>query len=127
MASDFIENYDGNPAFQFIRDVPVTWDTTVVINGEVEDFLTIARKDRNSFDWYLGAITDEEPRSFAISLGFLGDGSYRASIYADSDSTDWIFNPSAYTITEKFVSKDTVINISLASGGGQAIRFKHIP
>ena len=98
-----------------------------MINGEVEDFLTIARKDRNSFDWYLGAITDEEPRSFAISLGFLGDGSYRASIYADSDSTDWIFNPSAYTITEKFVSKDSVINISLASGGGQAIRFKHIP
>ena len=98
-----------------------------MINGEVEEFLTIARKDRNSFDWYLGAITDEEPRSFEISLGFLGDGSYRASIYADSDSTDWIFNPNAYTITEKFVSKDSVINISLASGGGQAIRFKHIP
>ena len=54
MAADFIENYVDVPAFQFIKDVPVDWDTTVVINGEIGKYVTVARRDRNSQDWYLG-------------------------------------------------------------------------
>ena len=63
MAADLLENYEANPGpFQFIKDVPVDWEDTRVLNGEVGDFVTIVRKDRNSDDWYLGSITDEEGR-----------------------------------------------------------------
>ena len=68
MASDFIENYYKNSAFNFIKDVPVSWDSTVVINGEIGEFITIARKDRESKDWYLGSITNQNDRIFKINL-----------------------------------------------------------
>ena len=55
MAADLPENYAKYPKpFQFIKDVPVDWSDTRVLNGEVGDYVTIARKDRNSDDWYVG-------------------------------------------------------------------------
>ena len=85
MAADLPENYAKYPKpFQFIKDVPVDWSDTRVLNGEVGDYATIARKDRNSDDWYLGAITDEQPRTLRVSLGFLDEGKkYYATIYRD--------------------------------------------
>ena len=85
MAADLPENYAKYPKpFQFIKDVPVDWSDTRVLNGEVGDYVTIARKDRNSDDWYLGAITDENAAYAAVSLGFLDDGKkYYATIYRD--------------------------------------------
>ena len=94
MAADFIENYEDVPAFQFIKDVPVDWDTTVVINGEIGEYVTIARRDRNSQDWYLGSITNEEARTFDVDLSFLdAKGGYTAEIYADGPKADWELNP----------------------------------
>ena len=85
MAADLPENYAKYPKpFQFIKDVPADWSDTRVLNGEVGDYATIARKDRNSDDWYLGAITDEEPRTLRVSLSFLDEGKkYYATIYRD--------------------------------------------
>ncbi|MDE6715537.1 MAG: glycoside hydrolase family 97 protein, partial [Muribaculaceae bacterium] len=57
MASDLPENYRGNKAFDFIKDVPVDWDTTQVVDAVIGDYVITARKDRNSDDWYVGAIT----------------------------------------------------------------------
>ena len=71
MASDFIENYNDNSAIEFIKAVPVSWDTTIVLNGEIENYLTIARKDRQSNDWYIGSITNQKSRSFQFKLSFL--------------------------------------------------------
>ena len=63
MVADLPENYAKYPGpFQFIKDVPADWADTRVLNGEVGDYATIARKDRNSDDWYLGAVTDENAR-----------------------------------------------------------------
>ena len=70
MASDFIENYENQPAFAFIKEVPVDWQTTEVIDGEIGEYVTIARKDSNSEDWYLGSITNEKARDFSIPLDF---------------------------------------------------------
>ena len=71
MAADLPENYAKYPKpFQFIKDVPVDWSDTRVLNGEVGDYVTIARKDRNSDDWYLGAITDEQ-RAYAAGVAEL--------------------------------------------------------
>ena len=63
MAADLPENYARYPGpFQFIKDVPADWADTRVLNGEVGDYATIVRKDRNSEDWYLGSVTDEAAR-----------------------------------------------------------------
>ena len=71
MLADFIENYQGHPALQFIKDVPTDWDSTLVLNGEIGEYLTVARKDRNSQDWFLGSITNERSRTFEIDLSIL--------------------------------------------------------
>jgi alpha-glucosidase len=124
MASDFIENYENQPAFQFIKDVPVDWDTTVVINGEVGEYITVARKDRNSKDWYLGSITNDESRTFEINLSFLDtNGIYEAEYYADGKNSDWESNP--YDIEIGTDNVGSVYHFNLAKGGGHAVRFKY--
>ncbi len=124
MAADLPENYEGHPAFQFIRDVPVDWSETVVLNGEIGEFVTIARKDRNSEDWYLGSVTNEKARTLAIPLDFLSNGiTYTAQIYADGADADWVTNPYSYEIGEQKVFPGDIFDIRLAPGGGQAVRF----
>lgn len=122
MAADLIKNYKGHPAFQFIRDVPVIWEETKVINGEVGDFVTIARKERTLNNWFIGAITDENARNMELKFDFLPeDKKYTATIYADGENADWKLNPVSYKINKIEVTKNTVLNLSLAPGGGAAI------
>lgn len=124
MLADLPENYMGHPAFQFLRDVPVDWETTLVLNAKIGDFVTIVRKDVNSNDWYLGSVTDENSREFEISLDFLEEGrKYKAQIYADAADAEYGKNPEVYAISEMEVNKDSRLSIKLAKGGGQAIRF----
>ena len=126
MASDFIENYKGQPALEFIKSVPVNWDTTIVLNGEIEKYLTIARKDKNSNDWFMGSISNETSRAFELALTFLEEGTYEASIYSDTEQTDLINRPGLYNISHMtYTGKDT-IKIKMSSGGGQAIHFKYL-
>jgi len=126
MAADLIENYEGHPAFQFIKDVPVNWETTKVIDAKIGDYIITARKDSDSDDWYLGAIADEEKRDFNISLDFLGDGKYEAQIYSDSEKTDLKTAPMEYQIIKKEVTAADHLDLKLANSGGAAIRFKKI-
>ena len=123
MASDFIENYDANPAFQFIEDVPVNWDTTIVLGGEVGEFITVARKDRDSEDWYLGSITDSESRMISVDLSFLNPQcQYEVEFYADGKQVDWESNPLLMEIGARPVESE--YRFWLAPGGGHAARFK---
>jgi alpha-glucosidase len=125
MAADLPENYEGQPAFQFIRDVAVDWDTTVVIDGEIGDHVIVARKTRGEDEWFLGAITDEEARSFDVPLGFLPAGRrYVAEIYADGPGADWRDNPLPVAIRQQDVDAGTTLRIEMAPGGGQAIRIR---
>lgn len=125
MASDLPENYAAHlDAFQFIKDVPVDWDVTVVPAAVIGDYVAIARKDRNSTDWYLGVATDEEARNVDVSLDFLdADAEYTAQIYADAPDADWQTNPTAYVITEQTVTAEDILPVKLAAGGGTAVRF----
>ncbi len=124
MLADLPENYVGNPAFKFLQDVPVNWDTTVVLNAQIGDFLTIVRKDINSNDWYLGSITNQEQREFDLPLTFLSNGkSYSAEIYADGKDACFDSNPESVQISKMEVTNKTILKIKLAKGGGQAIRF----
>ena len=125
MAADLPENYAKFPKpFQFIKDVPTDWDQTRVLNGEVGDYVTMARKDRNSDDWYLGSISDEQPRTLDVKLDFLDAGRrYWATIYRDGADAGFEGNPASVEIETRPVSRADTLALKLAPGGGQAIRF----
>ena len=124
MAADLPENYEGKPAFQFIRDVAVDWETSRTIDGRIGDYVIVARKAKNSNDWFLGAITDEEGRTFNVPLNFLTPGrKYTAEIYADGPGANWATNPLPVSISKRTVDSNTNLSVVLAPGGGQAVRF----
>jgi alpha-glucosidase len=124
MAADLPENYVGKPAFQFIRDVAVDWDTSKTIDGKIGDYVIVARKAKNSEDWFLGAITDEEARTFDVPLSFLTPGkNYTAEIYADGPGASWYANPLPVSISKRNVNSNTSLKVVLAPGGGQAVRI----
>lgn len=124
MASDLPENYRGHKAFDFIRDVPTDWHETVVPEAVIGDYCVFARRDRNSEDWYLGAVTDEEPRTVDVALSFLAPGiSYTAQIYADGEAADWRTNPLSMRYEERHITAQDTLRVRMASGGGCAVRF----
>lgn len=126
MVPDLPENYARFPdAFQFIVDVPTDWEESIAIAGEVGNYVAIARKERGGEDWYVGAITDEQSRTLRLSLDFLDDSSdYIATIYRDGNDADWQSNPYDYIIDERQLSRNQQLDLTLAAGGGAAIRFR---
>src|SRR5881394_1101882 len=128
MAADLPENYEHQPAFQFIRDVAVDWDTTRVLAGKIGDYVIVARRERNGPSWYIGAITDEEGRTFDIPLSFLSPGRrYVAEIYGDGPGANWLTNPLPVAISKRPVDSRSRLHVVLAPGGGQAIRIRPAP
>jgi len=125
MAADLVEHYEANPKpLQFIKDVGVDWSKTNVLNGVVGDYVTIARKERGTDNWFLGSITDENARSFDISLDFLDSGvEYTATIYKDGKDAHWDQNPLALDIETIKVTRESNLSLKLAEGGGVAISF----
>ncbi|NLP56823.1 glycoside hydrolase family 97 protein [Lutibacter sp. B1] len=125
MAADLIENYEGNPALQFIRDVGVDWQQTKVLNGEIGDFVTIARKEKNTENWFVGGITDENAREMEISFDFLSPNTtYEAIIYEDAENAHWNDNPTAINIRNIEITNQSNLKLKLAPGGGFAISLK---
>jgi alpha-glucosidase len=125
MAADLPENYEANPgAFQFIKDVAVDWDDTRMLAGDVGDLAVFARKARNSPEWFLGAVGDEQERHFDVSLSFLQPGRrYEAQIYRDGDDADYRTNPRSIVIEKRIVTSKDRLAERIAPGGGTAVRF----
>jgi len=125
MAADLLEHYEANPGpFQFIKDVPVDWETTRVLNGEIGEYVTIARRERGGDDWYLGAVTDAQPRTLEVALDFLEPGRrYTAQVYRDGDHADYRDSREDIVIEAREVTSTETLTLRLAPGGGQAIRF----
>ena len=128
MAADLPENYEKYPdAFQFIKDVAADWDESEYIEAEPGDYLTVARKTKGKESWFLGAITDENPRKTEIKLDFLTPNKkYKAIIYQDGKTADWQKNPINYEIKTMTVTSKTKLKLVLAAGGGTAISFMPI-
>lgn len=127
MASDLPENYAGNPAFEFIELVGVEWEKSIVLDGKIGDYVMTARKDKNSGNWFVGAITDENSRHLALNLNFLDQGKkYMAKFFKDAPDSDWKTNPYPVVIEEKEVDASSVIDLYLAPGGGTAVYLMEI-
>ena len=135
MAADAIENYEGQPALSFIESCPTTWRKTLVLNGEIGQYVSVARQERASYRegmlqkggdrWFIGCITNEEARQMDIPLNFLDAGArYRAIIYEDGPDADYEHNPYAITIRQMEVNGESVLHLSLARSGGAAVRVE---
>jgi len=126
MAADLPENYAPfMDAFQFIKDVPVEWERSVYLEAAPMEYVTIARKDKNSDAWYLGSVTDAKPHDSVLKLDFLDEGrKYEATIYADAKNADYKTNPQAYVITKKKVTAKSTLKLHSAPGGGFAVSIK---
>ncbi len=122
MACDLPQNYENQPAFQFIRDVGVDWEQSIVLDGEVGDFVTIAREERGTGNWFVGSITDENKRTVKINFDFLPEGkTFKAKIYKDGANAHYKTNPLDIIIEEENIDKNTIKEFVLGEGGGLAI------
>ncbi|WP_396163421.1 glycoside hydrolase family 97 protein [Flavobacterium sp.] len=123
MAADLPEHYNRFlDAFQFIKDVPVEWTTSKYLEAEPGYYITTARKDKNSNNWFVGNSNGYQKRTSTITLDFLEKGKkYEATIYADAPNADYKTNPQAYKITKQKVTNTTKLQVFTAAGGGYAI------
>lgn len=126
MAADLPEHYEKHlDAFQFIKDVPVEWERSVYLEAEPMDYVTVARKDKNSDEWYVGSTAGTADRKSEIALSFLDPGrKYEATIYAEAPDANTVDGQTRYTITKKTVTSKSKLSIHELAGGGYAISIK---
>jgi alpha-glucosidase len=117
MVSDDPQAYEDEPAFDFIRQVPTTWDETRVLGGTPDTYVAIAR--RSGSDWFIGAMTNWTPRDVKLPMNFLGDGKFTARLFIDNGQT--ASDPKALTISERPILSTDSLTLHLSSGGGAAI------
>lgn len=117
------DQYRGEPEIEFFRKVPTVWDDTRVIAGKIGEYAAVAR--RSGEDWFMGAINNRQGRTLKLPLAFLAaDRSYSARIFHD--------DPAAPTRTKvgietRVVNAQTVLDVALRSGGGQAVWITPAP
>lgn len=122
MAADLYEHYEGQPAFQFIQDVGVDWEQSRVLAGEIGKYLVIARQERETLNWFIGGVTNEQGKRVSIALNFLEEGTtYDGVIYKDGESAHWNDNPTNIDIETTPFKKGEAVEIEMAPGGGFAI------
>ncbi|WP_372756030.1 glycoside hydrolase family 97 protein [Mariniflexile sp.] len=128
MAADLPEHYEQfMDAFQFIKDVAIDWDESIYLEAEPGKYITVARKAKDSNNWFVGNVNGVNKRTSNIQFDFLDKGKkYTATIYADAKDAHYKTNPQAYTIqTRKITSKSKLSEVS-APGGGYAISIIEI-
>ncbi|HVN79477.1 MAG TPA: glycoside hydrolase family 97 protein, partial [Terriglobia bacterium] len=109
-------NYRGQPGLEFYRLVPTTWDETKVLDGQVGEFIVMARKSGNR--WFIGAMNDSKPRTVEVSLSSLGTGKYSLQYFADAqDAADF---PDHVSIATREIATSEKLAIQMAPGGGYA-------
>ena len=123
MAADQIENYEHQPAFKFIEEVPTNWERTLVPHAAMGKYVTYVRQQRGTDNWYVGSVTDAQARDLDLQLDFLGEGEYTAVIYEDGPGADYRTNPYPMTIRRVDVDKTKTLHLHLAPGGGAAIQI----
>lgn len=122
MVCDYPQAYLGQPGFDFIQQVPTIWDETRVPAAEISQYITIAR--RKEGDWYVGTINNSTARTISVSLAFLPEGRYEATLYADAP--DVVQQPNHLVQQTRMVSRTDTLQLQLASGGGHAMRLRRV-
>lgn len=122
MVADYPAAYEGQPGFEFIEDVPTTWDETKVLNAVPGKYITIARRKGNA--WYAAAITNHEARMLKVKFDFLPAGRFQLSLYHDDAKTE--FNPDMLIKETSVIRNRDSISLNLVSGGGMAMEIRPV-
>lgn len=122
MLADVPEHYRDQPEFEFLRQVPATWDDTRVVNGAIGDHITVAR--RSGRRWFVGSLTDEHPRSLPVPLDFLGAGEHVAHLCTDAPETDLESAPDAVATSSWLVDAATTVRAEMTGGSGHSMRIE---
>ncbi len=110
--------------WEFIRDVPVRWERTVPLLGEIGKYYVVARQEWDGKDWYIGGVTNEEGRKVELYIDFLEPQSnYTATIYRDSEDAHYRDHQLGYVIEEKVLRQGDRLEMYIAPGGGFAIKL----
>jgi alpha-glucosidase len=117
LVSDYPQAYEGQPGFEFIRQVPSSWDETRVLAAEPGNYAAIAR--RKGQDWYIGAMNDWTARSLRLPLSFLPAGVvYQGECYRDAEET--LADPNHLAEEQRAFRREDLWEVWLAPGGGLA-------
>lgn len=109
------------PAFmELLGSIPTVWDTTRILDARLSDYIVTARK--KGPDWYIGALNDSTARELAISLDFLPEGNYQATVCEDGANADRY--PADYRLSESSLSRGDSLKIRMAPGGGYMVRLR---
>lgn len=122
-----LQIFSGNPSqgylepkfMEFLGSLPTTWDETKILDAKVGNYIVTARQKGNN--WYIGGMTDWAPRDFSIKLDFIGAGGYEMTSCTDGINADKY--AADYTLASKAVTKNDVVNVHLAPGGGFLLRL----
>jgi alpha-glucosidase len=113
-------SYRGQKGIEFLKVVPTTWDETRALDGAIGEYVTIARRQGNR--WFLGSMTNSDPRTLKVPLDFLGKGQYRVHLFADTpESAD---APDSVAETTRLATAADVLTLPLAPAGGVAAWFE---
>ena len=122
MAADCIDNYEEHPMFAFVEMLNPDYDESVVLQGEIGEFVVVAR--RTGSTWYVAAVTNDEERELVLPLDFISDTAHEAFLFLDGDDADYETNPLSFSVEQREVGKGEVLRLRLARGGGCAIVIK---
>src|SRR4029077_12815063 len=122
MVCDYPEAYEGQPGFEYIQQVPVTWDKTIVLGSMPDQFINIARRKEKV--WWLGGVTGNSAKEIKMNpLSLLNEqGIWRATIYQDDLKLP--FNPNGLLIRTIQINPSSILDIPVAAGGGFVIKLE---
>jgi alpha-glucosidase len=115
MVADSPDVYQNAAGFDFVKMVPVVWDETRFLAGDIDDYVVVAR--RKGKDWYIGAMGNEKPHALKVPLAFLGEGRFKAKVWEDGAT------PTTLRESERNVTSADVLELALAPSGGAAVRI----
>ena len=127
MAADRPQIYETSypDLFEFIRDVPLRWERSIPLVGEIGKCFVVARQEWDGSNWYVGGVTNEEGRKVELYIDFLEPGvNYIAKIYRDSEDAHYRDHQLGYVIEEKLIRNGDHIEMYMAPGGGFAMKLK---
>ena len=114
------KHYRGEKEIEFFDAVPTVWDETKVLNGEIGEFITVAR--RSGDEWFIGAITNNESRTIHIPCSFLKKGvTYDATFYYDNEESN---SRTKVGIDTLIIDNSKIMHFDLLGRGGVAIHIK---
>ncbi|MDD6364531.1 MAG: glycoside hydrolase family 97 protein [Bacteroidales bacterium] len=119
MVCDYPDAYRGQPGFEFIRELPLTWDDTRILDARISEYVVTARRKGDS--WYVGCINNSKGRKISLPLDFLPEGRHELCLYSDAGDSDRV--PDHLNRETLLVDSSDVIDIEMKGSGGFAMKI----